>query len=85
MTVLSQREVEEIASRAARQAVEETFIRLGIDPTDPIEAQRDMQHLREWRLAVAAIKSKGMLALLGILVSGLAAAVWLGFRELLSR
>lgn len=85
MTALSEKEVEQIAEKAAERAVEETFIRLGINPHDPIEAQKDMLHLREWRLATTAIKSKAILGLVVVLVSGVAAALWIGFKELINR
>lgn len=41
--------LEDVAERAARQAVRETLVSLGIDPEKPIEAQRDMAALRELR------------------------------------
>ena len=40
---------EEVAYRAARRAVEDTFVRLGIDFNDPLEAQKDFAAMREWR------------------------------------
>lgn len=66
-----------------REAVRETFLMLGVRVDDPIEVQKDFQHLREWRSTTESVKAKGLLALVGIIVSGLAAAVWLGVRELL--
>ncbi len=68
-----------------REAVRETFLMLGVKVDDPIEVQKDFQHLREWRSTTESIKSKGMLTLVGIAVSGLAAALWLGLKELFSR
>jgi hypothetical protein len=68
-----------------REAVRETFLMLGVKVDDPIEVQKDFQHLREWRSTTDSIKSKGMIALVGVVVSGLAAAVWMGLREMLSK
>lgn len=68
-----------------REAVRETFLMLGVKVDDPIEVQKDFQHLREWRSTTDSIKSKGMLTLVGIAVSGLAAALWMGMRELFSK
>ena len=68
-----------------REAVRETFLMLGVKVDDPIEVQKDFQHLREWRSTSESIKSKGVLTVAGIFFSGLAAAVWLGFKEILSR
>ncbi|UQM93918.1 hypothetical protein vBSmQDWS359_01 [Stenotrophomonas phage vB_Sm_QDWS359] len=56
---------------------------LGLKVDDPIEVQKDFQHLREWRSTTDSIKRKGMLTIIGIVVSGLAAAAWMGVREML--
>lgn len=64
-------------------SVRETLLLLGVDASNPIEMQRDFQHLREWRLTVTRVKSKGVLTMLTILVSGTAAAFWVGFKEIL--
>jgi hypothetical protein len=66
-----------------RETVQETFTTLGVAVDDPIEVQKDFQHLREWRQTSESIKSKGILAMAGILVSGLAAAAWLGVKQIL--
>lgn len=42
-----ERMIREVASEAASTAITELFIRLGIDVSNPIEVQRDMQALRE--------------------------------------
>ena len=39
----------QVANAAARKAVSETFLTLGIDTHDPLETQRDMAALRELR------------------------------------
>ncbi len=65
-----------------REAVRETFLMLGVKVDDPIEVQKDFQHLREWRTTTDSLKSKGLMALIGILVSGLVAAAWVGFKDL---
>lgn len=64
-----------------KEAVGEAFTKLGIDANDPLEMQRDFQHLREWRLAVAAMRTKGMLTIIGIVVAGSVAAFWLGVKS----
>lgn len=66
-----------------REAVRETFLMLGVKVDDPIEVQKDFQHLREWRSTTESVKAKGMLAIVGVVVSGLAAALWMGLKELL--
>ncbi|URA07018.1 hypothetical protein P9A47_gp50 [Xanthomonas phage Elanor] len=56
---------------------------LGVKVDDPIEVQKDFQHLREWRSTTDSIKRKGLLAVISIVVSGLAGAAWMGIREIL--
>lgn len=75
----------EEARALIREAVRETFLMLGVKVDDPIEVQKDFQHLRKWRTTTDSIKSKGLLTLVGIAVSGIAAAVWLGFKALLGK
>ena len=62
------------------ETVQETLLTLGIDHGNPIEMQKDFQHVRSLRLATENIQKKGMLTLVGILATGLAAAVWLGIK-----
>jgi hypothetical protein len=45
----SNAELERIAATAAKKAVDETFMKLGLDTSDPIKAQRDFAILSEAR------------------------------------
>lgn len=67
--------------RIVKQTVKETLIHLGVKVDDPIEVQKDFQHLREWRLAIQEARKKTMLAVVGVVVSGVLAALWLGVRH----
>ena len=49
MRTTSESQVEAIAAAAAVRAVEEMFLRLGVDTSDPIKAQRDFAVLSETR------------------------------------
>lgn len=80
-----QADTEEAMRRVARLTVEETLVRLGMDGGDPIEMQKDFQQLREWRVAVEGVKQKGILTAVGILITGLAAALWVGVKHLLNQ
>ncbi len=71
----------EIASKAARQAVERTLVSYGIDPENPFEFQKDMIHLREWRLRAERIQEKGLMTITVIVITGIAAMLWLGFKS----
>lgn len=75
----------EEASALIREAVRETFLMLGVKVDDPIEVQKDFQHLREWRNTTESIKSKGLLTVMGILVSGMLAALWVGIKEFVGK
>lgn len=75
----------EEARALIREAVRETFLMLGVKVDDPIEVQKDFQHLREWRNTTESIKSKGLLTVMGILVSGMLAALWVGIKEFVGK
>lgn len=64
------------------EAVDNALTKMGIDVGDPIEMQRDFQHLRDWRVAVAAARTKSFLGVVALLTAGIAAALWVGFKTL---
>lgn len=63
------------------EAVRETLLQMGADPSNPIEMQRDFQHLRQWRRAGEDLRSKGMLTLLSIFITGSVALLLVGLRD----
>lgn len=69
--------------RIVSESVKETLTRIGVDADDPLEMQKDFQHLREWRETTQSVKAKGLLAVVTLLVSGTAAALWMGFKEMI--
>lgn len=75
------REIERIVSESVRQ----TLIQLGIAAADPMEMQKDMQHLREWRKSMESIKSKTLITVLTVFLSGVLAALWIGFKSVLGK
>ena len=64
-----------------REAVHETLLTLGVDAAQPLAVQQDMHFVRELRAASEKIQSRGLLVLVGILVTGLAGAVWIGIKS----
>ena len=70
----------EIANEAACQAVDKTLIAHGIDPESPFEFQKDMVHLREWRLRVERIQDKSLMTIIVIIIGCGAAAIGLGIK-----
>lgn len=77
---LTEDQLRRIVHETVQQTVSETMLRLGVQVTDPIEMQKDFQHLRDWRKTTDSVKTKAMLAMVGILISGLAASVWMGIK-----
>lgn len=67
------------------QGVEDAMTRFGMDASNPLEMQRDFQHLRDWRLSVQSAKEKGTLAIIGVLVSGMVGALLLGLKVILNQ
>lgn len=66
-----------------RDTVRETLTSLGVDEDDPLETQRDLAWLRDVRKASAGARAKAGAALIGLLVTAVAGACWLGLRALL--
>ena len=73
-----------IAKEAAREAVQEMMTRLGIDNTNPLDMQRDMQWVRDTRKGSEKIKEKGILTLIGAAVLGGVTILWLGLKQSLN-
>jgi len=71
--------------RIVAESVRQTLIQLGISTLDPLEMQKDMQHLREWRKSMENVKSKAMITTLTIFLSGVLAALWLGFKAFVTK
>jgi hypothetical protein len=78
--MMNPNEVRTVAQQAARDAVKETLLAIGIDINDPLAAQRDFASLREWRQSIEAVRSKGFLTLVGIAVTGMLALLWTGLK-----
>lgn len=49
------------------------------------EFRKDMEHVREWRLSMDSVKSKGLLTIVGIVASGLLATIWVGLKHLIEK
>lgn len=71
---------EEETRAIVRATVQETLLALGIDMSEPLEAQKDFQHLRAWRESVDTIKRQGLVAAVGVIVTGLIGAILLSFK-----
>ena len=74
---------EEELHKAIQTTVHETLFQIGIavdNNIDIIEFRKDMDALRDWRLSVNAVKSKGLVAAIGIITAGVLAMLWVGFK-----
>lgn len=56
----------------------------GIEEEDRVELRADFAHLRKWRKSVEQAQTTTFKAIIGILVTGFAGAVWLGIKTLLA-
>ncbi len=66
-------------------AVRQTLLMLGVDAQNPIEMQKDFLHLREWRKTNADLKSKGLLTLVGLVLTGAGALLLVGLKAYFGR
>lgn len=73
-------EIRDIASAAAKEAVREMMVMMGVDTSDPkslIDMQKDFAQLRDWREAKETIRDKGLAAAVAVIVAGALGAMWL--------
>ncbi len=61
--------------------VGDTLTKLGVDHADPLEMQKDFQHVRDFRLSTEAAKRKGFLTLVGIFVASVVGAIMMAAKE----
>lgn len=65
-----------VASEAAEQAVNKTFVAMGLDPSRPFEAQADMQWVRATRKRSTSIWDKVVLTIVGVVSIAATSAFW---------
>lgn len=72
--------IHDTAEKAAEEAVKKTLLTIGISTAEPLELQKDMQHLREWRQSVSTIKKQGLITMVAVITAGILGAIWLMIR-----
>lgn len=80
-----ERITQELSRELIERTVHETLFQIGVmvdDNEDVVEFRKDMAHLRKWRVAVEKVESRGLLAAVGIVVSGLFAILWVGYQSM---
>lgn len=75
--------LKDLAEQAAELAVKRTFVTLGLDPEEPIAAQRDLAWLRSTRERSEGIWGKIVVTIVGIGVVGATSAFWIGFQSMM--
>ena len=73
-------EMEKLAKMAAKEAVSETFLTLGMDISNPISVQGQFAFLRNLHYAARHARNVIIAGVLGALVSGGVCAFWAGFK-----
>lgn len=78
MSPLGESEIKKIAEVAAESAIRKLLLTLGVatgTEESVLALQSDFQHLRQSRLAVAAIKTRALMVATGAFITGLIAAM----------
>ncbi|MGJ4928163.1 hypothetical protein ACQR1I_16465 [Bradyrhizobium sp. HKCCYLS2038] len=78
-------EQQEHSKNVAEEAVAAVLRAFGLEDDDHRELRADFQHLRRWRKSVEQAQSLTFKAVVGTIVSGLVAAIWLGVKTTLGK
>jgi hypothetical protein len=71
--------LEEIITKAVCQ----TLSSIGVDVSDRNGLKADLVHLRRWRISVEQAERYTLRAVITVLVSGIAGALWLGIKMMI--
>jgi hypothetical protein len=67
------------------KAVATILTSFGMEEEDRIELKADFVHLRRWRKSYEQVERVTWTAAIGIIVTGLAAALWAGFKTMVGK
>ncbi len=73
MMPLTSEEIKHLAEEAAKTAVRQLLVAMGVDANDPkalLEMQKDFAHIRVWRESTEAIRNRGLAAAVTFCVTG---------------
>ena len=82
---MTREDAREIAMAAAREAVDRTFEKMGLDTRNPREAQADMAYLRAQRRASERVGSALKAAVYTTVVTGVLSMLWVGVKQAFSQ
>lgn len=77
---MTDRELEDIAQRVAVRVLRD----LGINADDAFEMRRDFEFVRRWRCTTDSLRGRTLWTVVGTLVAGSLAMIWLGLRSMFS-
>lgn len=69
-------DMEKLAKMAAKEAVSETFLTLGLDIKDPISVQNQFAFLRNMYYGARHVRNVVIAAVGGLIATGICWAVW---------
>ena len=72
---LTEEAVEKIAERASELAIQNFFIQLGVDSSDPLAMQKDFAYLRAWRESIDLVKRRSIITTVSVIITGLLGVV----------
>lgn len=84
VVTLTEAEVQDIATKAAEEAVRNVLLTLGIDTSRPesiVQAQADFHFLRGWREAKTKVVGGTVLALVTLFIGGLCTLIWTAIKN----
>lgn len=70
MSDVNNAELQALADAAAKKAIEELFVKLGVDLKDPLAVQMDFAHLRRQRQASEEVSKLAMRTVWGLVITG---------------
>lgn len=80
---MTEAEIKQVAETAAKEAVRETLLMMGVDVSKPeavTEMQADFNHVRKWRKSVETVQRQSLITAVGVLVSGAIGALYMAFK-----
>lgn len=77
---MDESEIKELVKEAAKEAVLETLLTLGLDAKEAKEVQADMLHVRKWREATETVKKQSLITAVGLVVVGVLGLIWMAIK-----
>lgn len=66
-----------------REEFDMSLTRMGFDIAAPVESQKDLQFVREWRQSTESVKRKGIATLATICITGICGIIWMGVKTII--